>query len=392
VHVMDQWTRPGPNGRRVKSDRHGRGKRWLARWTDPSGRERSRAFHLKDEAETFLGQMRTGENSGAWVDPRRSRVTFRTYRLRWLAMKQAGAESSYVWYKGIAEARVAERWDEAALSSITAAAYQEWLSEVRGQVSASRTRAHHVVVSGVLDLAVADRALTVNVTRSATLPTLPKKNPKALTPAQLAAYIAALENPTLSTKKHARRQKPAESCERAACFALVLAFSGLRFGECISLDVGQLVGRRLVVEDSIATVGGRQVEADTKSHRQREVAIPQPVADRVREMVGDRTTGPLLPAPRGGRWHHGVWTRVHRKACEDAGLGDVKVHQLRSTAASIAIRGGADAKVVQRMLGHHSAQLTLDSYSHLFEDRLDEVSDAMEAAVPPSGNRRLRAV
>jgi hypothetical protein len=36
--------------------------------------------------------------------------------------------------------------------------------------------------------------------------------------------------------------------------------------------------------------------------------------------------------------------------------------------------------VVQQMLGHESATMTLDLYGHLFPDRLDVVADAMDAA------------
>jgi integrase len=53
---------------------------------------------------------------------------------------------------------------------------------------------------------------------------------------------------------------------------------------------------------------------------------------------------------------------------------------LRHTAASLAIASGADVKVVQQMLGHKSATMTLDQYGHLFGDRLDIVADAMDAA------------
>ncbi|MGK2876054.1 MAG: hypothetical protein ACSLEW_10525 [Nocardioides sp.] len=49
-------------------------------------------------------------------------------------------------------------------------------------------------------------------------------------------------------------------------------------------------------------------------------------------------------------------------------------------AASLAIAAGADVKVVQQMLGHKSATMTLDLYGHLFPDRLDTVADAMDAA------------
>jgi integrase len=56
-------------------------------------------------------------------------------------------------------------------------------------------------------------------------------------------------------------------------------------------------------------------------------------------------------------------------------------HELRHTAASLAIASGANVKVVQQMLGHKSATMTLDLYGHLFGDQLDEVADAMDAAV-----------
>ncbi len=71
---------------------------------------------------------------------------------------------------------------------------------------------------------------------------------------------------------------------------------------------------------------------------------------------------PARPAPQ---------PRRHRR---------VHPHQLRHTAASLAIASGADVKAVQQMLGHSSATMTLDTYGHLFEDRLDEVAAAMDAA------------
>jgi site-specific recombinase XerD len=53
---------------------------------------------------------------------------------------------------------------------------------------------------------------------------------------------------------------------------------------------------------------------------------------------------------------------------------------LRHTAASLAIAAGANVKIVQTMLGHKSATMTLDLYGHLFADQLDEVADRMDAA------------
>nr|WP_281250435.1 tyrosine-type recombinase/integrase [Rhodococcus marinonascens] len=55
-------------------------------------------------------------------------------------------------------------------------------------------------------------------------------------------------------------------------------------------------------------------------------------------------------------------------------------HDLRHTAASLAVSAGANVKAVQRMLGHESAALTLDIYADLFDDDLDTVADALDAA------------
>ena len=63
-----------------------------------------------------------------------------------------------------------------------------------------------------------------------------------------------------------------------------------------------------------------------------------------------------------------------------AGLPGLVPHELRHTAASLAIASGASIKGVQSMLGHASAAMTLDRYGHLFGDELDAVEDRMDAA------------
>lgn len=57
-------------------------------------------------------------------------------------------------------------------------------------------------------------------------------------------------------------------------------------------------------------------------------------------------------------------------------------HDLRHTAASLAISSGANVKAVQRMLGHASAAMTLDTYADLFDDDLDAVASRLNDAMP----------
>jgi len=72
--------------------------------------------------------------------------------------------------------------------------------------------------------------------------------------------------------------------------------------------------------------------------------------------------------------------RCFDRAAADVGLAGLVPHELRHTAASLAIASGASVKAVQSMLGHASAAMTLDRYGHLYEDELDTVADRMDDA------------
>jgi hypothetical protein len=62
------------------------------------------------------------------------------------------------------------------------------------------------------------------------------------------------------------------------------------------------------------------------------------------------------------------------------GIDGVRLHDLWHTCASLAISAGANVKVVQKLLGHKTAVLTLDRYGHLFPDDLEAVATAFDAA------------
>ncbi|WP_415880987.1 tyrosine-type recombinase/integrase [Mycobacterium intracellulare] len=64
-------------------------------------------------------------------------------------------------------------------------------------------------------------------------------------------------------------------------------------------------------------------------------------------------------------------------------------HDLRHTAASLAVSAGANVKAVQRMLGHAKASMTLDVYADLFDEDLDAVAANLDAAIE-SAAARLR--
>ncbi|TLH68037.1 hypothetical protein C1S82_26815 [Mycolicibacterium cosmeticum] len=68
-------------------------------------------------------------------------------------------------------------------------------------------------------------------------------------------------------------------------------------------------------------------------------------------------------------------------ACEDTCIEGLVPHGLRHTTASLAISTGTNVKVVQRLLGHATAAMTLDRDSHLLNDDLSGVADALGEAI-----------
>ena len=137
------------------------------------------------------------------------------------------------------------------------------------------------------------------------------------------------------------------------------------------------------IVESVTEVSKRGLVWGTpKGHERRDVPIPRFLVDDLAEHVAGRPADAFVfPAPMGGALRVRNFRRVALDpAANTIGVPDLHPHALRHTAASLAIASGADVKVVQQMLGHKSAIMTLDLYGHLFGDRLDVVADALDAA------------
>jgi integrase len=147
----------------------------------------------------------------------------------------------------------------------------------------------------------------------------------------------------------------------------VLAYAGLRWGEVAALRVHRvdLARRRLEVDEANTEVGGHVVEGTTKNHERRSVPIPRFLADELAEhLVGKKPDDLVFTSPKGGVLRNTNFrSRFFDPAAEQAGLAGLTPHELRHTAASLAVQAGANVKVVQQMLGHASAAMTLDVYA-----------------------------
>jgi integrase len=239
----------------------------------------------------------------------------------------------------------------------------------------------------MLDAAVRDRRITSNPAAGVDLPRLPKSERQYLTHAKLADLASA--------------------CGDYELFVLVLGYCGLRFGEAAALRVkrADTMRGRLTIAEAVTEINGRAVFGTPKTHGARAVVVPKFLRDRLVEHLAGRSADDLVFAsPRGDVLRSNNFRRrVWNPACVSVGLrtyaeqkGKKKAplyrglvpHEMRHTAASIAIASGANVKAVQQMLGHASAAMTLDRYGHLFPDDLDAVADRIDAAARASADER----
>ncbi|MCX4095058.1 tyrosine-type recombinase/integrase [Nocardia sp. alder85J] len=359
--------------KRVKSELFGKGKRWRARYVDPNGVERARSFATKAEAQKFLdGDVTTKVVTGTWVDPDRSGVLFSVVAEKWYSTKKGCKPKTVAGYRSLLDTLVIPRWGSVALRDIEWEDIQEWVVtlstsgsirfEGRG-LSASRVVQAYQVLGRVLRYAVKAKRLAVNPAEDVDLPAVNSGERRYLTHVEVLRLAMA-----------AGRFRP---------LVLTLAYTGIRFGEATALRVDSVDQgkRRLWITRSATGVTGEGVvESDTKNHSSRAVPVPGILAKELGSLLEGRGADSLVfPSHKGGHLTSTEFRWVFDQAAESAGLSGVVPHGLRHTAASLAISAGANIKVIQRMLGHKTATLTLDLYGHLFSDDLDPVADAMDA-------------
>jgi integrase len=350
-------------------DRAGRdGLRWRVRWRDPERRWRSKSFARKADAERYLHRLQADLDTGSYIAPSDARLVLGAVTETWWRSHSPLLKpSTAVSYRGVLDLIVLPRWGSTPVGRVTHADISAWVGDLtRDGVSASRIRHAHGLLAQVLDLAVADRRLAANPARGVRLPPLPMRSRhRYLTHGELLQLgMAAGYHRTL---------------------ILVLGYTGLRWGEAVALRHGDFdpVGRRLHVGRTMSEVGGRLVEGTPKTHERRSVPVPSLVAELL--PTGGHPDELLIPAPRGGVYRSTNFrTQVWLPLLESTGTVPMRVHDLRHTAASLAVSAGGNVLVVARMLGHRDPSITLRVYADLFDQDLDDVAKRMDDAARAS--------
>ena len=349
----------------------------------PDGSQgRKSGFQTVEAARYWASEVEVKKVDGAYVDPRFGRVRISTLAEAWLAMKKAKLKPSA--YKPLESAwriHVQPKWGSWQLASIETTDVEDWVtwmvSEIRDNddpekvvkkaYSATTVIRAHSVLAGLLDRAVRDRKLAANKAR--VVENLPSKKPKRkiyLTHQQVEAFTAELP----------------EQWQRT--LVALAAYCGPRWGEIVGLRVDNLdlLRRRIIIERNVVQVGSKFEVGTPKSGKPRTVALPLFVVELLaKQAEGKARDGLLFPGPAGD------WLRRPNSergwfvaAAQKIGVPELTPHDLRHTAASLAVQSGASVKAVQAMLGHEKASLTLDVYADLFDGDLDAVATALDSA------------
>lgn len=348
------------------------GRRWEVRYRTPERRTtRKRGFTSKRQAQDFAATVEVEKMTGSYVAPSAGRILFGEVAEKWMASKVNLSASTAARYRSALDVHLLPRFGKTPLVDVTRGRLRTWVADMSQNRSASTTRTNVLVMSQILDQTVQDSRIVSNPCDGLDLPKLEHKDRRYLTFEQVDLLAKASgDNGVL---------------------VYVLAYCGLRFGEAAALRVADvnLERQRLRIHRSATVVDSKIVVSSPKANQARDVPVPRFVADMLGEHARGKGAGELLfPDTRGGYMRAGnVRRRWWDKAVKDSGVPEgLTLHELRHTAASLAITAGANIKTLQRMLGHASAALTLDRYGHLFDDDLGMVADRLDKLARPGGS------
>lgn len=368
-----------------KRIRNGR-KTWRVAWRDPEGRQRSRVFDVERDAKAWRADVERSINRGQYYDSERGKITVGDWADLWFGVKVDLDLSTRERYAGIIRVHIRPRWGRIPLARVGHAEVQRWVAGI--DLAPATVRKIHDVLSMMFDYAVRDGRIVRNPCDDIVLPRVEQTEKRFLDHRQLAELA----------------DEAGKVWDGYRLQMLFLGYTGLRWGEMAALRASRLDldRRRAAIVEAVAFVKGKPVFGTTKGHERREVPLPRFLAEELRahverlgkdDLVFRGKRGAIAQAAkfqtaaligRAPMWGPAVRLGLcDWEETADGGRKPVRVfhpHELRHTAASLAIASGADVKVVQQMLGHKTAAMTLDLYGHLFPDRLDLVADAMDAA------------
>ena len=345
------------------------GTRWQASWKTPDGSRGFKDFPTKLEAVAYEAKMKSDVVRGDYANPVSGKTKVETVYLDFYKTLGNKKPKTKDGYESLWKNMVQPTWGSRSISSITRAEFKNWVNEGKSLtgnlVSPSRIRQAVVLLNLILEHSV-DMGLI-------------SKNPIGKTRGII---------PRVSQKK-ARKAlemdellKLADFCGAYRLMILVAGFLGLRWAELIALTPKDfdLKERVIHINKSLTEAKGGLQAVGTKSGNSRVLPIPDFLINELRPVLIATPEGvSVFRSTRGGNLRKSNFSRrVFQPAVKLAGLSNVTFHELRHTAISQQLSGGADVVSVSKVAGHSSPEITLRVYAHELDRSKDLIRENIE--------------
>jgi integrase len=360
------------------------GPRYEVRLRGPDGRERSRSFRTRREAERYEREQRARFDRGSWIDPRRASVPFAQFALRWLAERPDLQPRTIELYRSLLRRHIFPAFGEVHLGRITPSAVRSWNAVLAREYPVTAAKVFRLL-SGILTTAVADELIS--------------RNPRVV---KGAAQERSPERPMLSI---AEVDALAVAIPESWRIAVELAsWCHLRLWEVLGLERRDvdLLHRRIHIERTAHDVGGRLQLGPPKTEAgRRTVSIPPHVLPSLERhlmaFVGPEPTSPLLTGAKGREAPSACPERRVAGCSREPGAPRDPLHDLRGAGLTWAATQGATTRDLMARAGHASPVAAL-RYQHAAEDRDAVIAEALSGLAesarsatmsnPPAGYSR----
>lgn len=348
--------------------------RWEGRYTvglDDKGRPISKSVLARSQKEC-RDKLKQAMAEAEKIDFTRNRdYTVGEWAVLWFEnyAKPAIRETTAAYYKNYIEKHIQPHIGNIKLTKLTTLQLQQFYNKVRqsGRVqrydgmtdlslSGKTIRGLHALIRQCLEQAVQERLIPYNPAMGCKLPPKEKKEMQVLPADKIGAYL-----------------KAAEEHGVLPMFYLELT-TGLRRGELVALLWADLdvKNQSLSISKSAGRINGEvKVTQPKTSNSVRTVYLPKETVDLLVKEHRKHPFNPyMFPSPvTGTMYGPDCVGRLHKTLLKKAGITEkVRFHDLRHTYATMAIRSGVDPKTVSSVLGHYSADFTLDVYTHVTGD------------------------
>ncbi len=249
----------------------GKGRGWRVRYRAPDGRERSKSFSRKVDAERFAISTESQMLRGEWVDARLGKVTLMEWSERWFATTTGLKPKTRAGYYSLLRTLILPSFGTASLARIQPVDVRAWVAELSARgLSPSRIKQAYHLLSSILRAAVESGYIGRSPCIGIKLPRMVQREMHFLS----AQEVELLVNET---------PPPYD------LLIYVLAYGGLRWGEAVALRRSRcdLARSRLLVAESLADVSGQLLFGPTKTYAARNVVIPRFLVDELARHLQD---------------------------------------------------------------------------------------------------------